>query len=164
MHRFITLALALYSFFLIKTNIPRLPARIPTHFNAAGEANAWGSPDTLWFMLGVQVLMCGLMLAMPLVGRRFPGTVHLGTRNLSDFTPELQERIMPLFTRMMEWMSVLLGLLFSSLLYEIIQTSASTHPHLPKWELGAFIGGTAVILIYYLYRINALAGDTLSGG
>jgi uncharacterized membrane protein len=164
MHRLITLGLALYSFFLIKTNIPRLPARIPTHFDVAGEANAWGSPDILWFLFLIQVLVCGLMLAMPLVGRRFPGTVHLGTRNLSDFTPELQEQIMPLFTRMMEWMSVLLGLLFSSLLYEIIQTSASAHPHIPKWELGAFLGGTVVILIYYLSRINALAGDTLSGG
>ena len=30
MHRLITLALAIYSFFLIKTNIPLLPARIPT--------------------------------------------------------------------------------------------------------------------------------------
>ena len=47
MYRFITLALAIYSFFLIKTNIPRLPARIPTHFKAAGEANCWGSLDTL---------------------------------------------------------------------------------------------------------------------
>jgi len=108
MHRLITLALAIYSFCLIMTNIPRLPARIPTHFNAAGEANGWGSPDTLWFLLLVQVLICGLLLAMPLLGGRYPGSVHLGRRRLSDFGPKVRERITPLFTNMMGTLSVLL--------------------------------------------------------
>jgi len=62
MQRLIALGLAFYSFFLIKTNMPRLPERIPTHFNAAGEANGWGSPDSLWVLLVLQVLVCGLFL------------------------------------------------------------------------------------------------------
>ena len=163
MHRLVALGLALYSFLLIKTNIPRLPARIPTHFNAAGEANAWGSPDTLWILLVVQVLTCGLLLAMPLVGMRYPGSVKLGWRRLSDFAPELRERIMPLFTDMMGYMSVLSGLLFTVLLREIIQASSSPHPHFsPKWELGFFIAGTVVTSIYYLRRIYAVAGKVVS--
>jgi uncharacterized membrane protein len=137
MQRLVTLGLAFYSFFLIETNIPRLPARIPTHFNGAGEANGWGSPDTLWLLLVVQVLTCGLFLAMPLLGRRYPGSVNLGTRKLSDFTPEQRERIMPLLTDMAGYMSVLLGLLFSVLLRETIHAVSSSHPHLsPWWELG----------------------------
>ena len=164
MHRLITLALAIYSFFLIKTNIPRLPARIPTHFNAAGEANGWGSPDTLWFMLLVQVLTCGLLLAMPLIGRRYPGSVNLGWRRLSDFGPEVRERIMPSFTNMMGTMSVLLGLLFSFLLHEIIQAASSSQPHFsPKWELGLFLAGMAVTLIYYLGRIYAVTSENIAG-
>jgi uncharacterized membrane protein len=164
MHRLITLALAIYSYFLIKTNIPVLPARIPTHFNAAGEANGWGSPDTLWFLLLVQVLLCGLLLAMPLIGAHFPGSVHLWNRRLSDFEPEARERITPLFTDMMGIQSVLLGLLFSRFLYEIIQAASSSQPHFsPKWELGLFLASTAVTLIYYLRRIKAAAGETISG-
>jgi uncharacterized membrane protein len=112
MRQLITLGLAFYSFFLIKMNIPRLPARIPTHFNAAGEADGWGSPDTLWFLLVAQVLTCGLFLVAPLLGRRFPGAVNLGFRKLSDFTPAQRERIMPFLTDMMGYMSVLLSLLF----------------------------------------------------
>lgn len=159
MHRLITLGLALYSFLLIQTNLPRLPARIPTHFNAAGEANAWGSPSTLWILLGVQVLVCGLLLAMPWVGLRCPGSVNLGRRRLSDFAPEVRERIMPLFTDMMGYTSVLAGLLFSVLLSEIIQASFSPHPHFsPKWELGFFVAGTLGITLYYLRRIYAVAG------
>ena len=164
MHRLITLALAIYSFFLIKTNIPRLPARIPTHFNAAGEANGWGSPDTLWFLLMAQVLICGLFLAMPLIGWRYPGSVNLGRRKLSDFGPEVRERIMPSFTNMMGTMSVLLGLLFSFLLHEIIQAASSSQPHFcPKWELGLFLAGMAVTLIYYLGRIYAVTSENIAG-
>ena len=164
MHRLITLALAIYSYFLIKTNIPRLPARIPTHFNAAGEANGWGSPDTLWFLLLVQVVICGLLLAMPLIGLRYPGSVHLGRRTLSDFGPEVRARIMPFFTDMMGTMSVLLGLLFSFLLHGIIQAASSSQPHFsPKWELGLFLAGMALTLIYYLGRIYAVTSEALSG-
>ena len=163
MHRLITLALAIYSFFLIKTNIPRLPARIPTHFNAAGEANGWGSPDTLWFLLLVQVLTCGLLLAVPLIGRRYPGSVNLGRRRLSDFGPEVRARIMPFFTDMMGTLSVLLGLLFSFLLHGIIQAASSSQPHFsPKWELGLFLGGTAVTLIYYLGRIYGVTREAMA--
>jgi uncharacterized membrane protein len=157
MQRLVTLGLAFYSFFLIKTSIPRLPARIPTHFNGSGEANGWGSPDTLWLVLVVQVLTCALLLAMPLLGRRYPGSVSLGTRKLSDFTPEQRERILPLLTDMGGYMSVLLGLLFSVLLRETIHAASSSHPHLSAWwELGVFLAGTAAILIYYLSRIFAV--------
>jgi uncharacterized membrane protein len=164
MQRLVTLGLAFYSFFLIKTNIPRLPARIPTHFNAAGEADGWGSPDNLWLFLVVQVLTCGLFLAMPLLGRRFPGSVNLGTRRLSDFTPAQRKRIMPLLTDMMGYVSVLLSLLFLILLRESIRAASSSHPHFsPWWELGVFLAGTVATLIYYLRRINATADEMPPG-
>jgi hypothetical protein len=164
MQRFVTLALALYSFLLIRANIARLPARIPTHFNATGEANGWGSRDTLWLLPVVQVLTCGLFLAVPLLGRRFPGSINLGTRRLSNFTPEQRERIMPLLSDMMGYMSILLGLLFSVLLRETIHAASSSHPHLsPWWELGVFLSGTAATLIYYLRRINAAADEMPPG-
>ena len=161
MHRLITLGLAIYSFFLIKVNIPRLPARIPTHFNAAGQADGWGSPDSLWFLLLAQVFTGGLFLVIPLLGQRFPESVHLGSRNLSDFTPTQRERIMPLLTDMMGYVSILLTLLFCILLREAIQAASSSHPHFsPKWELGVFFAAIAATLIFYLVRIFAVANET----
>ena len=160
MQRLITFGLAFYSLFLIKTNIPRLPARIPTHFNAAGEADGWGSPDTLWFLLLVQVLTGGLFLVVPLLARRFPGTVNVGFRKLSDFAPAQRERIMPFLTDMMGYMSVLLSLLFCILLRETIHAASSSHPHFaPWWEFGLFLAGTAATLIYYFRRIFAVAHE-----
>jgi uncharacterized membrane protein len=165
MQRFITLGLALYSFFLIKTNIPRLPARIPTHFNAAGEADGWGRPDTLWTLLLAQVSIGGLFLLIPLLGRRFPGMVNIGSQKLSDFRPEQRERIMLLFTDMMGYMSVLVSLLLCVLLRGTIYAASSSHPHFaPWWELGIFLAGIAATVIYYSIRIFALANETTKKG
>ena len=101
---------------------------------------------------------------MPLIGARYPGSVHLGRRRLSDFGAEVRERITPLFTRMMGTMSVLLGLLFSLLLHEIIQAASSSQPHFsPKLELGLFLASVAVTLIYYLGRISAITREAIAG-
>jgi uncharacterized membrane protein len=161
MQRLIAIGLAFYSFFLIKTNIAGLPARIPTHFKATGEADGWGSPDTLWVLLLVQVLASGLFLVIPLLSRRFPESVNLGSRKLSDFTPAQRARIMPLFTDMMGYMSVLLSLLFCILLRETIHAASSSHLQISLlWAFGLFFAGEAATLIYYLRRIFAVANET----
>jgi len=109
----------------------------------------------------VQVLTCGLFLVIPLLGRRFPGTVNLGFRRLSDFTPAQRARIMPLLTDMMGYMSVLLSLFFCILLRQIIQAASSSHPHISiGWEVGLLLAGSAVTVIFYLRRINAVADET----
>ncbi len=160
MQRLAAIGLACYSLFLIVTNLPRLPARIPTHFNAGGEADGWGSPDTLWFLLLIQVLTCGVFLLVPLLARRFPGAVNLGTRRLSDFTPAQRERIMPVLDDMMGYMSVLLSLLFAFLVRGTIQAAFSAHPRLaPWWILVVFLATFAATIIYYLRRIFAVADE-----
>lgn len=153
----IALLLVLYSFFLIRTKIPRLPARIPTHFNAAGQANGWGSPESLWHLLLAQILTCGLPLLIPALARSRPGMVHLGTRNLSDFTPAQRERIMPLLSDMVGSMSVLLGCLFCVLVRETIHAALSAHPYFSPGWVGVFLAGMAALLFYYLRRIYAAA-------
>ena len=160
MQRLIAIGLAFYSFFLILTNLSRLPARIPIHFNAAGEADGWGSPNTLWFLLLFQVLTGGLLLLAPLLARRFPGWVNIGFQKLSDFPPAQREQIIPLFGDMMGYMSVLLSLLFAIILRGTIHAASSSHPHFaPWWELGLFLAGLLTIIIYYLRRIFAVANE-----
>ena len=157
MRRFLTAAVVFYSFVLIKTNIAGLPVRIPTHFKMAGEANGWGSPNMLWVTLLLQVVTCSALLTAPVLSRRFPGLAHVGSRRLSDFSPAQQERILPLLTQWMEYLSVLMSLLFAFLLNEIIGAASSSNPHISiGWAIAAFLGGNAAILIYYMRRINAV--------
>jgi len=54
----------------------RLPGRIPTHFNAAGEPNAWGPPGALWLLPAVAL---GLYLLISLVAL-FPSAFNFPVR------------------------------------------------------------------------------------
>jgi hypothetical protein len=61
---------------------------------------------------------------------------------------------------MMGNMSVLLSLLFSALLLKTIRAASSSHLHFdPRWELGFFLAGIAVNIIYYSRRIFAVTGS-----
>ena len=72
MLQLISLVMVVYSYFLIQTNLPKLPRLIPTHFNAAGVADGWGSPDILWVLLGAQALTCAVFLLCPISANDSP--------------------------------------------------------------------------------------------
>jgi len=164
MPKIVAAALALYSFFLIESTLPSLPSRIPTHFNFAGEPDQWGSPHMLWILLVLQVLLASILLSIPAWGRRFPQAVHLGTRNLSDFTSEQREHIMPLLKNMAGFMSVAASLFFIYLIRETIRVAEHPHSRMRMgWAAGFFVAGMVGISLYYLLRINAVVKDAQSG-
>lgn len=160
----VALALAAYSYFAVRSAMPRLPARIATHFNWSGEPNGWSSPDTLWILLAAQVLGAALILAIPALGRRAPQLVNLGTRRLSDYSPEARERIMPLLEDMCGYLAVLFSLLFAVLIRELIRAALSPGTHPSFWPVGGFLAATAVLLVCYLWRMNRAAGEIPSPG
>jgi len=158
MPKIVAAALAIYSAFLIQTSIPNLPRRIPVHFNGAGQPNGWGSPQTLWVLLGFQVLVALVMLSISFWSRRFPGSVNLGARKLRDYTPEQRERVLPLLDRMAGWFSILTSLFFVDLISEAIRAAGSPHPQFHMgWVAVLFVGGMLGVTIYYLWRINQAA-------
>ncbi|MGO8790891.1 MAG: DUF1648 domain-containing protein [Terriglobia bacterium] len=158
MLQLISLLLVAYSYFLIQTSIPKLPQSIPTHFNADGVANGWGSPDMLWILLGAQALTCTVFLIMPYVGQRFPGAVHFGSRRLSDFSPAQQTRMLPMLKDLAGLLSVVMNLFFVFMLREVIQAAAQPIPHInPRWPMVFLVGGTAAITVYYLWQFRRVA-------
>lgn len=160
MAKVVAAALALYSFVLIETSLPHLPSRIPVHFNLAGQPNGWGSPHTLWVLLGFQVLLAGVLLSIPIWGRRFPQAVHFGRRRLSDFTPEQRERVWPLLDQMAGWMSVAASLFFAAILRQAIRAAESSHPEFHQhWAPILFVGALAGLAVYYAWRINRAARE-----
>lgn len=44
---------------------PQLPARVPVHFNAAGEADRMGSPALLWLLAVMPLLTFGFIMLLP---------------------------------------------------------------------------------------------------
>ena len=158
MLQLISLMMVIYSYFLIQTNIPKLPRLIPTHFNAAGVADGWGSPDTLWFLLGAQALTCGVFLIVPYVGQRFPGAVHFGTRRLSDFSAAQRARMLPMLNDMAGYLAIVMNLFFVFMLQRVIQAAAQPIPHLEVfWPMALLLGGTLGIVLYYLGKFRRAA-------
>ena len=167
MLQLISFLLVAYSYFLIRTNLPHMPARIPTHFNFAGTADAWGSPDTLWILLGAQVVTYVVFMLVPFLGRRYPGLVHLGTRNLSDYTPAQRTRILPLVSEMTGLMCLVMNLFFVWVLNQIIKAVTHPIPHIAMLgPMVLLIGGSLGLTFYYLVRIRraAAANDAPGAG
>ncbi|HKT11929.1 MAG TPA: DUF1648 domain-containing protein [Terriglobia bacterium] len=155
MARIVAAVLAVYSFFLIQTSVPHLPARIAIHFDMAGRPNGWGGPRTLWVLFFFQVLVTGVMLSIPFWGRRFPGSVHLGSRSLGDYTPEQRERIWPFLEQMAGWMGAATSLFFVWLIREAIRAAQSPEPQFHMgWLPLAYVAGLAGVVIYFALRIN----------
>jgi len=150
MLQLISLVMLAYSFFLIQTTLPHLPKCIPTHFNAAGVADGWGSPDTLWLLLGAQALTCVVFLGMPYLGQLFPSAVHFGPRKLSDFPPAQRARMLSMLNDMGAYMGIVMNVFFVLMLLEITRAAPQPNPRIhPLFPMVIFIGGTVGIMLYY---------------
>jgi uncharacterized membrane protein len=158
MLRLISLILVAYSYFVIQSNLSKLPARMPTHFNAAGVADGWGSPGILWVLYGAQALTCLIFLIVPYIGQRFPGTIHFGSRRINDFPPAQRAKVIPMLNDMAACMSIVMNLFFVLMLHEVIQAATQPNPHIhPLFPLALLIGGMLGVMLYYLQRIGRMA-------
>ena len=158
------IALAAYTFISIRSAMPQLPERIPTKFDWQGEPPGWGGPNTLWVLLAVQVFCSALMLAIPAISRRAPQLVNLGFHRLSDYSPEVRERIMPLLNDMSGLMAVLFGLLFTFIIRETIRGALVPGTHPTLWPVGAFVVAMFGLVLYYVRRFDREAKSNSFSG
>jgi len=89
-----------------------VPAKIPTHFNSAGQPDGWGTPAMLWMM---PVMATGVYLLMSLVARypssfHFPGRVH----------PSARRGLEAVALRMISWLKAEVVFLFAWIQYQTI--------------------------------------------
>lgn len=94
----------------------RLPDRIPTHFNIAGQPNAWGSPGFLWFL---PLIATGVYLLLTVLGsirfRRYNLPVRVTEANLTF----IQDQTM----LMLAWIKSEMLCLFLYLQWSIVQSA-----------------------------------------
>ena len=91
-----------------------LPAEIPTHYNAFGEIDGWGSRGTLWLMPIIGVVCDAIMLAVSF----FPQTWNVGTsvtvfnralvyRRVRDLIADMRLSTAVMFTAFAVWQTAL---------------------------------------------------------
>jgi uncharacterized membrane protein len=100
----------------------RLPDRIPTHFDAAGKPNGWGSPSMLIVM---PVIALAIYLLMSVVAR-FPSAFNYPVR----VTPENLTRLQAVTLDMLAWLKTELACMFAVLQWAIIRSARSGEGHL----------------------------------
>lgn len=105
--------------------LDRLPERVPTHFDAAGNPNGWGSP----VMMVILPFMAAAIYLILTMAAQFPGAFHYPVRVTTANLPRMQE----LTLNLLSWIKVEMVCLFAVLQEVFIQSARSGEGHLfPK--------------------------------
>jgi hypothetical protein len=94
-----------------------LPGRIPTHFDAAGRPDGWGTPAMLWMLPGMAT---GIYLLMGLVAR-YPSSFNFPMR----IRPAARRRFEGLALSMLSWLKAEVICLFAWVQYKTIELARS---------------------------------------
>jgi Protein of unknown function (DUF1648) len=95
----------------------RLPARVPMHFDVAGNPDGWGSPASLLFFPGIAVFIYLLFSVVT----RFPSAFNYPVR----VTPLNRARLEGLALNMIAWLKVELISLFTAIQWSIVEAARS---------------------------------------
>lgn len=130
----------------------QLPERIPSHFNAAGVPDGYGSKLTLWILPVTTVI---IYIGMTIL-EEFPHIFNYPVK----ITPENAITQYRMGTRLMRILKTALAILFSFLCYKTIQTALGTASGLGKVFLPVSLVLTfGVIVIYIVRSLNSKHGD-----
>lgn len=141
---FITVAIALMvgGFILVVVSWASLPARIPIHWNAAGEVDGWGPRGVIWLLPAIGLLLVGGLLAVMRVPWLANVPVTITERNAAAQYG--------LIVRLLAVLSAGVASIFFILVVETIQTARGGGDLLGPWMLPVFLAPTIGALIWYL--------------
>jgi uncharacterized membrane protein len=149
---FIGIAFLLFLFFLPLRYYSEIPAKIPTHFNAAGAPDGFGSKTTLWLLPATGLLLWLLLTVI----NRYPHIFNFPVK----ITPENAETQYRIATRMIRILKCVLLIMFSFISYRTIQTALGNEAGLGKIFLPVFLVLTFGIVIIYFYKANNTSTQT----
>lgn len=126
-----------------------LPETIPTHFNASGEADGFGSRLTIWLMPAIATVMYFGMFIL----NKFP---HLHNY-MVNITEENALKNYRFSTRVLRIVNFLCVLLFCYITYHIIEGGKGETLSLGDYFLPIVIGVSVVlpiVLFIYMRKLN----------
>ena len=121
-----------YIIFLLVT-WKSIPDIVPTHFNFSGNADSYGSKNTLIFIPIIMIAVFTLIA----VSERFPGTWHFPV----EITDENREQLFQIGTYMLAAIKLLIVCLF------IYIGSSCIYIGLPVWILYALLAAVLLVVI-----------------
>jgi len=131
----------------------RLPDRIPTHFNAAGQADGWGSPRML---LIFPAFAAAIYLLMSLVSR-FPAAFNFPVR----VTPLNRKRLEELALNMIAWLKAEVVVFFTWIAWSAINAARSPDQRLSPVLMPMLLGAVFVTCAVHTVAIFKAGGASL---
>jgi uncharacterized membrane protein len=128
----------------IGTNFSSLPDSIPTHFNAAGEADGFGTKASI---IGLPLIATLLYIGLTLLNR-FPHIFNFPT----PITPNNALSQYTNATRMIRYLKLILVFVFAGISYQTIQQANGTGEGLGLWFLPLTLVLIFVPLIYFVSK------------
>ena len=124
-----------------------IPAKIPAHYNAAGEVNRWGSKSELIVLPIISWLMFGLITLI----ERFPSIWNTGVRITDDNRTEVYRLLKNL---------IAVVKMFVLLMFGSLTVISSLSLSLPVWYILAFIGLLFGAIAYFAVRLTRLRTES----
>lgn len=145
---------------------PKLPARVPMHFNRAGEVDRWDSREGLIVLLFLPAVLTAILY---LVTRAVPGrrsAARLNIPHKAEFLKlpaEKQEIFWALMREFLAGLAAAMNLVFYVFNRGLFEVALGRRSLLPlKPGLGA-LALTGVLMVYYLWRMTTLPGKLVRG-
>jgi uncharacterized membrane protein len=129
---------------MILLNYADLPDTIPTHFNAAGKVDDYGSKSTIFLLPVIATLLYGGMTRLNLFPHIFNYTKKITAENaLAEYTNS---------TQMMRYVKLVIVFLFTIIVFKTIQTANGKSEGLGIWFLPLVLVLALALFLVYLLR------------
>jgi uncharacterized membrane protein len=126
------------------TNFSSLPDSIPTHFNAAGEADGFGRKVSI---VGLPLIATLLYIGLTLLNR-YPHIFNFPT----PITQDNALRQYTNATRMIRYLKLILVLVFAGISFQTIQQANGTGEGLGIWFLPLTLVLVFMPLVYFVVK------------
>lgn len=126
------------------THYSTLPGTIPTHFNAAGEADGFGSKASI---IGLPIIATLLFIGLTVLNR-YPHIFNYP----SPVTQDNALRLYTLGTRMLRYLKLVLVVVFGGIELMTIQNAAGKATGLGVWFLPLTLVLIFIPLIYFVVK------------
>jgi uncharacterized membrane protein len=119
-----------------------LPANIPTHFNARGKADGWGSRNMIWLLPAINIVLVPALLIL----RRFPWASNMPI----EITEKNAEYQYGLIIRLLSLLAVMVSLLFFVLVGDTIAVAVGGFSLFGWGFMPIFLVGIIAPIFWYL--------------
>ncbi len=131
--------------FLTLYNYSSLPSTIPTHFNASGQIDNYGSKSTI---LILPIIGTVIFVGMTLINK-IPHSFNYPRK----ITPENAEIQYTYATKMIRYLKLMILIVFSSIVYITNLAVASKSDGAGIWFVPVIVGSIFMPVIYFIIKM-----------